>query len=179
MSYYPNCYNEDLCCRPPPIQECCNFPQQPNVIVVGIIGYGSFYFTTPAAQVLVGNPFSFPLQTVVPSGGIARQSGTSTTTFTLAVAGIYEFSWQMTALEGDVQIAIRLNNVEVAASRIGTAVVGTQQTNTILLPVTANSTVQLIVATGSNSPVTPVIFGSETSTTTGNFVIKRISTNTF
>ena len=146
------------------------------MIVLGILGYASFYFTTPVATVLIGSPFSFPSQNVTPFGGISRQGGTSTTTFVLSLTGIYEFSWQMTTQEGDVQIAIRLNNVELASSRIGTANVGIQQTNNILLPVTAGSTVQLIVAAGSSSDATPVILGGATSTT-GNFVIKRISNN--
>lgn len=186
MSYYPNCYNEDPCCfprdcyRPSPIQECCNFPQ-PQVIVVGIIGYGSFYFTTPTtpATVAPGSAFSFPLQTVVPSGGIARQGGTSTTTFTLAVPGIYEFSWQITTSEGLVQIAINLGSTVHAATIVGKSTALDQLSNTILLPVTApGTTVQLVVPLGSANSATPVTTGG-TNPITGNFVIKRISTNTF
>lgn len=174
MIFYQNCFNDQGCCIQE--QQCCDYSVKPNVIIPGILGYGSFYFTTPVATVTIGNPFSFPSQNVTPFGGISRLGGTSTTTFVLSFTGIYEFSWQMTTQEGDVQIAIRLNNVELASSRIGTGSVGVQQTNNILLPVTAGSNVQLIVAAGSSSPATPVILGGTTSTT-GNFVIKRISNN--
>lgn len=190
MSYKYNCLQQPYCQKPQ--QNCC-----PVVLAIagqgvgglgaagarglpgvgGILGYASYYFVTVPLQAVAANfAFSFPLESAVATGGISR-TGLTTDTFTLANAGAYEFSWQMSNEEGPVQIAVRLNGVEMASTRVGKRTGTVQLVNDIILDVPAGSQVQLIVAQFSTNTFTAALQGSANplSPNTGNFVIKRLS----
>lgn len=186
MSYKYNCLQQPYCQKNQ--QNCC-----PVVLAIagqgigglgaagargppgvgGILGYASYYFFSPQGPVAAGSPFSFPFESAVATGGISRVPAT-TDSFVLANAGTYEFSWQTSDTEGDVQTAIEIDGVVVPSTRVGKRTGTSQLSNTIILDVAAGSVVQLVVAPGSTNSLTSPIQGG-TEPNTGNLVIKQIA----
>jgi hypothetical protein len=105
-----------------------------------------------AATVAVGAPVPFPRNGPTVNGHAIR-SGVSTTDFVVDATGVYEVSWQVGFSEASqLQLAV---NAAPVANTCTTSGAGTQQnTNTVLVALTAGDIVTVINPAGNSTALT-------------------------
>lgn len=105
-----------------------------------------------AATIAVGAPMPFPQNGPTVGGAVVR-SGASTTDFLVVTTGLYVVAWQAGFTEAS-QLELSVNGTPVA-NTAATSGAGTQQnSNTVMVSLTAGDIVELINPAGNATALT-------------------------
>jgi BclA C-terminal domain len=124
-----------------------------------VLAFADFYALMPSDNptlVTPGAAVSFP-NTAAASGSAIVQS--NTTTFTLATAGIYLFTFQASVTEA-AQLALAQNGTTLAQSVVGRATGTSQLVGTSMVTASAGDTLQVINPSSNPITITPAAGGT-------------------